>query len=226
MLISALDESIIFSLTTDNQNMASKAMKTFAAGVGLASESVTAYKARRQQKNDQEPEDNNAEESQLAEAQHEQDWALDETQDELAHREDPPGDAAATDDIDQMAESFIQDHPPSSSLATTPNNGTKLPYPVILPQRRPKARKRGFIRAYAPILQDFGIDQAMFLDFLETSNRVCQGRPWLNAINLASFATIALPEPISVAVLIAIQKVTEAALEVDGRQRSVCRLHY
>lgn len=206
--------------------MANKAIKTFAAGIGLASESVTAYKARRRQKNDEEPEDNNAEESQLTEAQHEQDWALDETQDELAHREDPPSDAAATDDVDQMAESFIQEHPPSSLLATTPNNGTKLPYPVILPQRRPESRKRGFIRAYAPILQDFGIDQAMFLDFLETSNRVCQGRPWLNAINLASFATIALPEPISVAVSIAIQKVTEAALEVDGRQRSVCRLHY
>ncbi|KAB8067922.1 hypothetical protein BDV29DRAFT_185394 [Aspergillus leporis] len=85
-----------------------------------------------------------------------------------------------------------------------PTANPKLPYPVVLPQRRPKYRKRGFIRAYAPVQEDFGIGQTMFLEFLETSNRVCQAAPWLQAINLAGIGTMFMPPAIGVAVGIAI----------------------
>lgn len=51
-----------------------------------------------------------------------------------------------------------------------------LPCPVIIPQRRPRNKDRGFVRAYAPVLQDCGISQDVFLQFLEyldTVNHVC-----------------------------------------------------
>lgn len=44
---------------------------------------------------------------------------------------------------------------------------TRLPCPVVIPQRRPRNKDRGFVRAYAPILRDCGIDQEVFLQFLE-----------------------------------------------------------
>lgn len=51
-----------------------------------------------------------------------------------------------------------------------------LPCPVIIPQRRPKKKDRGFVRAFAPVLADCGINQEMFLEFLEDfdkANQVC-----------------------------------------------------
>lgn len=43
----------------------------------------------------------------------------------------------------------------------------RLPCPVIIPQRRPRDKGRGFVRAYAPVLEDSGISQEVFLQFLE-----------------------------------------------------------
>ena len=45
----------------------------------------------------------------------------------------------------------------------------------------------------------------MFLDFLETFNQATQASPWINAINLAGFAAIALPMGAGIAVQVAIQ---------------------
>ena len=50
---------------------------------------------------------------------------------------------------------------------TTPRPTAKLPMPVVLPQRRPRNRNRGFVRAYAPVLADQDIDQPLFFDFLD-----------------------------------------------------------
>lgn len=61
----------------------------------------------------------------------------------------------------------------------------------------------------------------MFLDFLETANRAGRASPWLNAINLASLGAMALPEAISLAVSIAVQKMTNALIEVEGRRQYV-----
>jgi hypothetical protein len=43
----------------------------------------------------------------------------------------------------------------------------KLPCPVIVPQRRPRNKERGFVRAYAPVLEQCGISQDLFLKFLD-----------------------------------------------------------
>ncbi|OOO05728.1 hypothetical protein OAory_01072440 [Aspergillus oryzae] len=180
-----------------------KAIKGVAAGIGLASESISAYNANRREKKAQSsdgPETNNANTTttdddlarheRVVEEQHEEEWELDEAQDELNSTLET--DKAATNQTpEQLAESFLRNYPQPPPY--TPTSNPRLPYPVVLPQRRPKSRKRGFIRAYAPALEEFGIDQAMFLDFLETSNRACQATPWLHAINLAGIGTMFLP---------------------------------
>ncbi|KAF3392065.1 hypothetical protein DPV78_010296 [Talaromyces pinophilus] len=40
----------------------------------------------------------------------------------------------------------------------------RLPCPVIIPQRRPRKRERGFVRAYAPVLADSGVSEDVFLE--------------------------------------------------------------
>jgi hypothetical protein len=87
---------------------------------------------------------------------------LDETQQLVATR---PRDLQLENahDVDQVLANFMQKHPPPSY---SPIAG-ELEMPVILPQRRPKNKERGFVRAYAPMLQTCGIDQQQFLDFLD-----------------------------------------------------------
>lgn len=66
------------------------------------------------------------------------------------------------------------------NLALNTSQLNRLPCPVILPQRRPRDRTRGFVRAYAPVLQNAGINQETWLrvmdDFYESS-KVTQPNP-------------------------------------------------
>ena len=47
----------------------------------------------------------------------------------------------------------------------------RLPCPVVIPQRRPKNKEGGFIRAYAPVLLECGIDEATFMNFIDSLNQ-------------------------------------------------------
>ena len=72
-------------------------------------------------------------------------------------------------------------HPPPST-----QKGQPLSMPVIIPERRPGFKTRGFVRAYAPVLEEAGIDQDTFIEvdylcmeaFLGTSakTRIVSGR--------------------------------------------------
>ena len=53
-------------------------------------------------------------------------------------------------------------------------NTSKLQCPVVIPQRRPDSKTRGFIRAYAPVLSDYEIDQETFLTFLKSFHKASQ----------------------------------------------------
>lgn len=205
-----------------------KVIKGVASGVGLASESITAYKTGRKSQNGSPTEERSPESSTTAlnppqaggrvmEDHHEEEWELDEAQDQLGHHDSPPG-YTPSQDVDQLAYAFLETHPESYSA---PARHPTLPYPVILPQRRPRSRKRGFIRAYAPVLDDFGIDQAMFIDFLETSNKACQASGWIGAINLASIGTMFMPSAIGMAVSVAIQIGTDVAIAAENRRKFV-----
>lgn len=90
---------------------------------------------------------------------------------------------------------------------------------MVLPQRRPKDRSRGFIRAYAPVLENCGIDQATWLAFLDTFQKSSAANPWLNAINLAAIGTMFMPHVIGLVVGYAIGQATDIAIELQARQR-------
>jgi hypothetical protein len=151
----------------------------------------------------------------------ERSWQLDEAQDVAVggseHRKSKQGVA----NPDKVIGAFLQRQPPP--YASLSPDGvrpvSKLAYPVAIPQRRPKAKKRGFIRAYAPDLQNVGIDQETWFDFIETLNEASLANPWINAINLASIAASPLPFGISTAISMAIMVATTVAIEVQSRYR-------
>ncbi|OBR11527.1 FAD binding domain protein [Colletotrichum higginsianum IMI 349063] len=121
-------------------------------------------------------------------------------------------------DSGNLATAFINRHAclPGNRAA----NGRELPLPVILPQRRPEKRARGFLRAYAPLLADVGIEENTFLDFIDTFNKALEPNPWINALNLAGFAGSAMPEPASMLFGFGVEYATEAALEGHSRYSS------
>ncbi|KAJ9209379.1 hypothetical protein DTO166G4_9008 [Paecilomyces variotii] len=199
------------------------AVKGVAGGIGLASESASAYKSRRKAKKGAErdgeassPRHAGPNERASSEDDEAEQWELDEAQDELVGGSSPQ--RRPIQDTEVLLYEFIRQYPqPAYSERSTTS---RLPYPVVLPQRRPKDRSRGFVRAYAPVLENCGIDQTMFLDFLETFNEASQASPWLNAINLATIGTMFLPHGISMAVSIAIQVTTKIAIEMQSRSRT------
>ncbi|KAF2163587.1 hypothetical protein M409DRAFT_26196 [Zasmidium cellare ATCC 36951] len=69
---------------------------------------------------------------------------------------------------------------------TAPGQGLpgKLPAPVIIPQKRPNAKARGFLTAYAPALADCGVDQETFLQFIDGFDASKQNGAF-NVLNLA-----------------------------------------
>lgn len=97
----------------------------------------------------------------------EADWELDEAGEDYADKEKTLGERQVG--IGELVQSFVEQHPPPY----TPTEG-RLPCPVIIPQRRPKDKSRGFVRAYAPVLSDCGIDQVTFLDFLKSFHKASQ----------------------------------------------------
>lgn len=118
-----------------------------------------------------------------------------------------------------LAAAFLHRH-------ATPADSPRLPTqvlttPVLIPQRRPNCRARGFAPVYAPVLSTWGISQDAFLDFIITLNASFKPSTYLNAINLASFAGEASPEPlIGFLVGEAVETVTNAIMEAQSRMKS------
>jgi hypothetical protein len=62
----------------------------------------------------------------------------------------------------KLVDAVLQIAPPANTRRG------QLAMPVVLPQRRPRAKGRGFVRAYAPMLNDCAIDQRTFITFLKS----------------------------------------------------------
>jgi hypothetical protein len=208
-------------------------VRGLAAGIGLASES---YQHRKEKKacqsqprqDDDYDDDNDNHTAQTQERRHSQHdahmsqqmdeavWQLDEAQDQIFEREPRP--YAPTDDqVAGLADSFLIAHaqpPPYTSSAT------QLSLPVVITQRRPESRTKGFVRAYSPLLENAGVDQASFLDFLDNLNKSLAPSPWIQAINLAAFAGQSVPEPFTIMISIAVKKVADAASELHSRSKT------
>lgn len=191
-------------------------------GIGFASEAYKAHMANKTQlktetgfqqqelrQNDQVPTVGPEEEA----------WELDEAQNDLVGA---PQTQMTDEAIDPgtLADAFVSRLPPSLTPAELSHPREKLPFPIILPQRRPADRSRGMVSAYPPILETRCIDQATFIDFIETFNKSTQASKWIAALNLASIGTIWLPTVTSILVSMAITAATTAAMEVQGRYKT------
>ncbi|RAH64411.1 uncharacterized protein BO66DRAFT_361146 [Aspergillus aculeatinus CBS 121060] len=146
-------------------------------------------------------------------------WELDEAQEQVLKSPEyaPRKSKQGTANPDKVIAAFLLRRPPPPAALLNPD--TKLLYPVAVPQRRPKDKKRGFIRAYAPDLETVGIDQETWFDMIETLNEASLANPWMNAINLASLAATPLPFAISTAISVAIMVATDVAIEAQSRYR-------
>jgi hypothetical protein len=96
-------------------------------------------------------------------------WELDDRQrnEEKLNHSSSDDALAGTDgvDVDKILAAFFEKHPPSPVKSPEHVSG-RLPCPVIPPQRRPQTNTRGFVLAYAPVLQDCDIEQVLWMDFL------------------------------------------------------------
>jgi len=61
-------------------------------------------------------------------------------------------------------DNFITKHPPPGFIDQHGSN--VLSMPVVIPERRPGMKTRGFVRAYSNVLGEAGIDQDTWLEFL------------------------------------------------------------
>jgi len=101
-----------------------------------------------------------------------------------------------------------------------PPTGIRLPLPVILPQRRPRDKGRGFVRAYSPVLEDTGIDQETFLRFLKAFHQSSQASKTWNVILISAGIAGFTPSLIAMGVTTAISIAAGIAKEVQTRQRT------
>jgi hypothetical protein len=218
-----------------------------AAGIGFASEGIKHQKEKKraakaaaegQEATAPDDHDNYAEmdaEAATSLRLDEASWALDDAQIEVVAEQELSTTATGTgpavetptqenDPVEtkekhskKLADEFMARHPlsPSHSVPLQP-----LTLPVILTQRRPKTRNRGFILAYSPVLEAAGIDQPTFLDFLSRLNKAVEPNPWIQAINLAGFAGQAVPEPFFLLVGLAAKLVADAAGEIHSRGKT------
>lgn len=145
-------------------------------------------------------------------------WALDEAAEEIAtpRAEDPKL------KYGMMAQPTIESFSAVVMAKCPPLNHPTNPLqrPVIIPQRRPGARDRGFIHAYSPDLAEKGISQETFLSFIQTFHAASQASPLLNVVFVSAGIVGLVPEPISQITSVVIQFAAGAAMYLQTTQRT------
>ena len=141
-------------------------------------------------------------------------WQLDEA----AERSNPPSYEETEQDVapvDDLVQQVVNKN--KIALYKTPEfERSALPLPVILPQRRPGKKDRGFVRAYAPLLGECsGIDQETFLTFIENFEKASQASAIFPILQISAGIAGFAPGVIAMAVTTVVQIV---------RNRSECCL--
>ncbi|KAI6909417.1 hypothetical protein D0869_03447 [Hortaea werneckii] len=147
----------------------------------------------------------------------EEDWRLDEAVEDT--RGLPSYEESETEyrTTDQLVHDILL---VNQAAAEKPKAKRPLPYPVILPQRRPRKKARGFVRAYAPVLDDCGIDQETFLKFLDNFQKSSQASPVFKVIQVSAGIAGFAPSVIAMAVTTAVQIAAGVGEEIQARQRT------
>ena len=139
--------------------------------------------------------------------------------DDLSHEigDEPP----TYDDVvpsSSMAKSFNVD----KKALSAPVHGVRpLPYPIILPQRRPGSKGRGFIQAYPPSIGEYkGIDQDQFLGFLKEFHQQSQASHIFEVIIVGAEGAKWAPSAIAMVVGTGVQIGAVGARELHSRSRT------
>lgn len=140
-------------------------------------------------------------------ANDEQDWALDEAAGDPPEYEAIQRERQNRPAADRTISDLVHDSVTTNTedVRNQIRRPEKLPYPIIIPQRRPGTKGRGFARAYPPDLDPFGIDQEAFTRFLNNFQESSQASPWLNALFISAGIVGLVPGVITMAVAISVQ---------------------
>lgn len=122
---------------------------------------------------------------------------------------------------EQSLDGFIQAHPLSTAACPQRRSDCHLSFPVVIPQRRPGNKSRGFVEAYAPALEPFGIQQDEFISFVRATNKAVQASKWLTAIQLAAMGTSFVPNSIAMGASVAVQVVAGVIAKAETRWKYV-----
>ncbi|KAK4943273.1 hypothetical protein LTR10_017116 [Elasticomyces elasticus] len=130
--------------------------------IGLTTEAIAAHKDK---KNGHVAHDDDEEQA----------WMCDDVQDQLDSVN------MSHTGIDEHSKIFDSDGAPPPSFSQVTG---RLPAAVIIPQRRPHSKTRGFVRAYAPDLGNCGINQQVFMHFLAGFDAAIQKQSLFFVANL------------------------------------------
>ncbi|PYH90932.1 hypothetical protein BO71DRAFT_386616 [Aspergillus ellipticus CBS 707.79] len=100
-----------------------------------------------------------------------------------------------------------------------PQEVHRLPCSVIIPQRRPRSRQRGFVGAYAPVLADCGISADVFLRFVDYLDQVNRASAWIEVTFVAAQIMGSFPEPAVMIVGTVLAVIAGTARELQMRKR-------
>jgi hypothetical protein len=90
----------------------------------------------------------------------------------------------------------------------------------VIPQRRPRSKARGFVRAYSPLLSPSGIPQETFLLFLKNLHLASKASKALNVVFIAATIAGVVPELITQIVSTVVQFGAGTAIELQKRYRA------
>ncbi|KAI0098085.1 hypothetical protein GGR51DRAFT_552739 [Nemania sp. FL0031] len=90
---------------------------------------------------------------------------------------------------------------------------------VVIPQRRPRNKHRGFARAYAPVLAESGISQEVFLKFLKDWHQASKAPAWIDVVFVAAIFVGFVPQVATQILSPVVQIVLGAAKELQTRKR-------
>ena len=148
----------------------------------------------------------------------EADWALDEA---AAEEEDIEPVSTNKEDSENADERHGKQAQASAADGTVSKSSMqKLPFPVIVPQRRPGTKTRGFVRAYSPVLEGSGISQDAFLGFLKNLHKAAQASPIFDVVMIATAIAGAYPDPVVGLAVQAVQVAAGIGQEIQERYRT------
>src|SRR5215469_9266714 len=146
-------------------------------------------------------------------------WELDEAQEAA----DPPSYEAALEDgggsgeevdVPELVRGVLH------KVGSCPGTIKRMPYPIVIPQRRPRSKKRGFVRAYPPILDNYGISQDAFLTLLKNFHQASKPSKYIAAVFVAAGIVGMVPSVYVMAVSTAVQFAAGTAPELQRRYRA------